>query len=468
MYDVVIVGAGPGGIFSALELSKHSNLSVALVDKGSSISKRFCPSNSNGSSCVQTCEPCSTMCGFGGAGAFSDGKLNIAQDLLGDVRIGNYISTDDFIRLVKKVDDIWLGYGAPDKVFGEDKEKTDEYYKKCKHAGIKLLVSKIRHLGTDLAFNSLKEMQNNLKESGVDLIFKKKVEKLVPNCSKIEGVQLEDGELIKAKNVAVFPGRDGTTWFEKQCRDLKLQMQTHPVDLGVRVEVPAEVTKKLTDVLYEPKMFARPNPFRDQVRTFCVCPGGSVTVETVKINGSKITSVNGHSYKDKKTENTNFALLAKTDFTSPFNQPTLYAAHIAHLANLLSGGVLVQRLGDVLAGRRSTRRRIERSRIVPTLKTAVPGDISYALPYRQLTNIIETLRSMEKVMPGIFSMSDTLLYAAEVKFYSASPKLSSSLETEVKNLFAGGDGVGVSRNLVHASVCGLKVAEEIIKRNGGK
>lgn len=459
-YDVIIIGAGPAGLFAVLELVRNSNLSVILLEKGKPLNKRICPADKKKIKC-QICGVCAKTTGWGGAGAFSDGKLNIARTNLG-VGITDFIKVTDFQRLVQKTDDFWLEFGAPQKVYGVNEKKIKIIKQSVKKAGMELKVSPIRHLGTENTVKILQKMYDFLKKR-VEIRFNSRVEKiLVDKNRKVTGVTLADGRTFRAKHLIVAPGREGMSWFAKECLRLGLKQVNHPIEIGVRVEIPAKTMKHLTDVLYEAKISYRTKTFDNLVRTFCMCPNGWVTVENVNGEG-RIQSVNGHSYKNKKSKNTNFALLVRTNFTEPFKEPNLYGSYVTGLANLISGGILVQRLGDLLAGRRSNPERMKEGRVKPTLKSAVPGDLAFALPYRHLVNLLETLRTLDKVAPGVFSF-DTLLYGIEVKFYSSSPKLSPYLETEIGNLFACGDGAGVSRNLVHASVSGLLAAEEIIRR----
>jgi len=462
-YDCIIVGAGPAGLFSAIEFVKNSQLNILILEKGQSLGKRICPADKGNIEC-QSCLTCAKTTGWGGAGAFSDGKLNIAKTNQG-VRITDFIDLKDFKRLVTKSDELWLDFGAPQKLYGVDDKEIEKIKTAVKRAKMELKVSPIRHLGTENTIEVLESIYQFLKNK-VEIKFNSRVEKILVEDQKIKGVLLENGEKYFAKYVIVAPGREGMTWFTKECQKLNLEQINHPIEIGVRVEVPAKVMKSLTDVLYEAKISHRTETFDNTVRTFCMCPNGYVTMENVDAEG-RIKSVNGHSYKNKKSDNTNFALLVKTNFTYPFKEPNLYGTYVAGLANLISGGILVQRLGDLLAGRRSNPERMKSSKVKPTLKSAVPGDLAFVLPYRHLTNLLETLKAMDKVAPGVFSF-DTLLYGVEIKFYSSSPKLTNFLETEVENLFACGDGAGVSRNLVHASVSGLFAAEEINRRGVNK
>lgn len=459
-YDCIIVGAGPAGIFAALELTKDKNLKVLLLEKGKSIDGRMCSKVKKGEDCVD-CKICDKTKGWGGGGAFSDGKLNIATTTIG-VRMTDYMSKTDFVRLVKIADDLWVKHGAPKKLFGIDEVKIRKICRLCKKAGLFFKTSPIRHIGTGKSFEILRNMYEALKPQ-TDVIFKAEASEILVKDRQAIGVRLKNGDKYFADNTIVAPGREGSSWFAKECQRLNLDKVIHPVEIGVRVEVPSKVMKKLTDVLYEAKISYMGKTFNDFVRTFCMCPNGFVTSEKIAVGDKTVFSANGHSFSDRKSNNTNFALLVRNNFTVPFKEPNLYGTYVTGLSNLLSGGVLVQKLGDLLAGRRSTPERIKQGRVKPTLTDAVPGDLAFALPYRHIVNLLEMLRAMDKLAPGIFSF-DTLLYGTEIKFFSSGPVLNKSLETQIKNLYACGDGAGVSANLVHASVSGLLVAENILVR----
>jgi len=457
-YDVIIVGAGPAGIFSALELIRgNPDIKVLLIEKGQDIDNRTCPAKTGDSVCVR-CTECSLLCGWGGAGAFSDGKLSLSKDIGGN--LSRYIDDTELDDLITYTDSIYVEFGAPEKVYGEDQSKIKELRKKTHQHGLTLIPSRIRHIGTDRCPEILKRLRTFLN-SKVEILFLKDVRKILSDSGKVAGVEINSGERFYGEFVVVAPGREGALWLERQARSLGLSLLKNPVDIGVRVELKAEVLEPLTQSTYEPKLIYMTKKFNDRIRTFCVNPNGEVVREYVK----GVWIVNGHSYAGKKTDNTNFALLVSTHFTEPFNEPHLYGRYIARLANLLGRGVIVQRLGDLKAGRRSTHQRIQEGSVRPTLRDATPGDLSFALPHRYISNIIEMLEAMDKIAPGV-NDDHTLLYGIEVKFYSRQIKLTRDLETEIRNLFAVGDGAGVSRGLIQASASGVLVAREILRRIG--
>ena len=453
-YDVIIVGAGPAGIFSALELTEKNHLNVLILDRGLDIDDRKCPS-SRGFECVH-CEPCSVLSGWGGAGAYSDGKLTHSTEVGG--WLNQYLSSKELMKLVKYVDGIYLQYGASEQIYGGDEEKVDEIERKASLAGLKLIRQKVRHMGTDKCLETLRRMRQELDDK-VTFFPKTDIQGLLVDNQKIKGVKTSDGEEYLAKYVIIAPGRSGAEWLQTEAQFLGLKTVNNPVDVGVRVEVLASVMEKLTKALYEPKLIYFSKQFDDQVRTFCVSPYGEVTTESY----DGVLTVNGQSYAERKTENTNFALLVSTSFTEPFKEPVAYGKYVARLSNLLSGGVMVQRLGDLVSGRRSTPERLARSVITPTLKNATPGDLSFVLPYRYLSDIREMLQALDVIVPGVHSR-DTLLYGVEVKFYSSHLQLNNELETKIKNMFTIGDGAGVTRGLIQASASGVIVAREILKR----
>ncbi len=457
-YDVIIIGSGPAGIFAALELVRNSGLKILMIEKGSDIERRACPMIESDTPCVQ-CSLCSILCGWGGAGAYSDGKLTLTPEFGG--RLKDYLSEQDLSSFIKHVDSLYLSFGAGGSVHGEDTAALSRLKRKAAGYNLELIPARIRHIGTDLC----KEVLRNIREylnGKIDVLFDTAVSGINTTNGSVSGVTTADGKSYSAKQVIVAVGREGSSWLSGEAKRIGLSLQKNPVDIGVRVELPASIMKDITDIAYEGKFIYSSRRFRDRVRTFCMNPYG----EVVKEYSEGIYSVNGHSYKNQKTENTNFALLVSTDFTEPFDDPISYGRYIAGLANLLGGGVIVQRLGDLKMGRRSTTGRIGEGSVRPTLEDATPGDLSFVLPYRHLHNITEILEALDNVAPGVNS-GDTLLYGVEVKFYSMKLKLTAALETEVTDLFAAGDGAGVTRGLIQASISGVVAAREVLKRAGG-
>jgi hypothetical protein len=455
-YDVIIVGAGPAGIFSALELLKQKeHAKILMIEKGKDIEKRLCPMKIREISCA-TCPECALLSGWGGAGAFSDGKLNLSPEIGGF--LSNYIDRSAIQSLITYVDGIYVNYGAPKKIYGDNKEEVHRIEKLVSENNLLLIPSEIRHIGTDRCKTVLTNIKDSLKGK-VEILFSSEAERVIIEKRKAAGIRLKDSTRLYSKFVILAPGREGSRWLEKETKRLHLTLSNNPVDIGVRVEIPASVFEPLTKITYEPKLIFYSKKFNDKVRTFCVNPYGEVVKEYLK----GIWTVNGHSYAHMKSNNTNFALLVSTFFTEPFDEPILYGRYIAGLANLLGNGVIVQRLGDLQQGRRSTHERILQGSVQPTLKDVTPGDLSFVIPYRHLSDILEMLEALDKIAPGVNS-AHTLLYGAEVKFYSRYPKLTESLETEINNLFAVGDGAGVSRGLIQASVSGVMAASAIVKR----
>jgi len=459
-YDVAIVGAGPAGIFASLELC-NAGLGVLLLDKGGEIDARVCPVQNGSGRCV-LCSPCHLVSGFGGAGAFSDGKLTLSTQVGG--RLEDLIGPEQAQALIDYVDSIYLKFGAPPKVYGTG-ENIAALEQQAALAGLKLIPVKLRHLGTEFCHEALKAMQNHLS-SKLDIRLGTTIKNIIVDNGKVKAVETIDGERLDCHYLILAPGREGAEWLCNEAGRLKLSLNSNPVDVGCRVEVPMATMEKLTSILYESKLEFYSKSFNDRVRTFCMCPGGEVIMESTGGSDPVIT-VNGVGYAQPRTKNTNFALLVSTTFTEPFHEPIAYGKYLARLANILSGSVLVQRLGDLMGGHRSTQARLQDNPIEPSLKAATPGDLSFALPYRYLKSIVEMLQAMDKLTPGVAS-PHTLLYGIEVKFYSSQPKLTPCLETEVSNMFAAGDGAGVSRGLVQASASGIVAAREILKRLGKK
>jgi uncharacterized FAD-dependent dehydrogenase len=457
-YDVVIVGAGPAGIFASLELY-NAGLDVLLLDKGREIDARVCPVQ-NRSGCCALCSPCHLVSGFGGAGAFSDGKLTLSTQVGG--RLKELVGFEQARALIDYVDSIYLRFGAPPKVYGMGKNTT-ELEREAALAGLTLTPVKLRHLGTELCHETLKAMQNYLSPK-LDIRLRTTIKNIIVDDGAVKSVETNHGERLSCRYLILAPGREGAEWLCNEAARLKLSLDSNPVDVGCRIEVPMTTMEKLTSTLYESKLEFYSRSFNDRVRTFCMCPGGEVIMESTGGSDPVIT-VNGIGYTQPRTKNTNFALLVSTTFTEPFHEPIAYGKYLARLANVLSGGVLVQRLGDLMDGHRSTQARLQNSPIEPSLKAATPGDLSFALPYRYLKSIVEMLQAMDKLVPGVASPY-TLLYGIEVKFYSGQLKLTPCLETEIRNIFAAGDGAGVSRGLVQASASGIVAAREILKRLG--
>lgn len=457
MYDVVIIGGGPAGIFAAYELGRSGRLRVLLVERGPNLEQRVCPNRITGEGCLN-CRHCSIMSGWGGAGAFSDGKLTLTADFGGWLE--EYVGREAVERLIDQVDRIYLDFGATDRIYGENNEAVESLRSRASAAGLRLVPARIRHLGTENNAQILKAMRECIERT-VDVRTLTAVERVLIKSGKAAGVRLEDGREIAASYVIAAPGRQGAEWFQRECAALGIEARNNLVDIGVRVEVPASSMEEITREVYESKLIYFTPTFHDQIRTFCMNPGGEVVME----NTDGVITVNGHSYRDssRHTANTNFALLVRQEFTEPFNEPLTYGRSIARLANMLGHGVIVQRLGDLRRGRRSTPVRIREGGVAPTLSGAVPGDLGLALPHRYMVDIVEMLSALERLAPGV-DHDDTLLYGVEVKFYSARPKLSGELETPIPHLLAIGDGAGVTRGLAQASASGLVAAQTVMRR----
>ena len=455
-YDIIIVGAGPGGIFSAYELSaKNPNLNVAVFESGKPLAKRHCPIDGEKVKTCIGCKSCSIMSGFGGAGAFSDGKYNITNDFGGTLY--KHVGKKKAIELMEYVDEINMRYGGEGtKLYST---AGTAFSTECIKHDLHLLNASVRHLGTDISYTVLENMYADLKGK-VDFYFNTPVESI----SIIDG-----GYEVKCKNASytakkciVSAGRIGSKWMEKVCRELDIPTTSTRVDIGVRVELPAEVFAHITDELYESKIVYRTKQYGDKVRTFCMNPKGAVVNE----NTNGIITVNGHSYEDpaRQTGNTNFALLVAKHFSEPFKDSNGYGESIARLSNMLGGGVIVQRFGDLIRGQRSTKSRIDEAFITPTLK-ATPGDLSLVLPKRILDGIIEMIYALDKVAPGTAN-DDTLLYGVEVKFYNMEVTVDENLESCHEGLYIIGDGSGITHSLSHASASGVHVARNIIENIG--
>ena len=453
-YDVIIIGAGPGGIFTAYELVTKSArpLRVGVFEMGKPLEKRKCPIDGEKvKSCIR-CKSCSIMSGFGGAGAFSDGKYNITNDFGGSLH--EYIGKAKALELMRYVDEINLKYGGEGtKLYST---ANTSIRRKCLENGLHLLDAEVRHLGTDINYVVLQRLYGFLQDK-VDFHFDAMVSEVRHGD---EGYTVQVGEdSFRAPKLVVSVGRSGSKWMEGICREMGIRTRSNRVDIGVRVELPAEVFSHLTDELYESKIIYRTEKFEDLVRTFCMNPRGAVVSE----NTNGIVTVNGHSYEDpaKHTANTNFALLVSQHFSEPFKDSNGYGESIARLSNMLGGGVIVQRFGDLIRGRRSTPGRIAGSFVTPTL-SATPGDLSLVIPKRILDGIIEMIHALDKIAPGTAN-DDTLLYGVEVKFYNMEVALDRNLETSMPGMFVIGDGSGVTHSLSHASASGVYVARHLLE-----
>ena len=447
-YDVLIIGAGPGGIFSAYELIQQDpNLRVGVFEAGHALGGRKCPIDGNKIKSCIGCKTCSIMSGFGGAGAFSDGKYNITNDFGGTLY--EYIGKKEAIDLMRYVDTINLAYGGEGtKLYST---AGSRFKKQCMQNDLHLLDASVRHLGTDINYVVLENLYEYLKDK-VEFYFDTLVESVEVLADGEEGyrIQCKDASYT-CKDCIISVGRSGSKWMEEVCKDLSIPTNSN------RVELPAEIFSHLTDELYESKIVYRTQKYEDKVRTFCMNPKGAVVNE----NTNGIITVNGHSYEDpeKQTENTNFALLVSKHFSEPFKDSNGYGESIARLSNMLGGGVMVQRFGDLIRGQRSTRKRIEESFVTPTLN-ATPGDLSLVLPKRILDGIVEMIYALDKIAPGTAN-DDTLLYGVEVKFYNMEVEVDEHLQTNYKGLYVIGDGSGITHSLSHASASGVYVAREI-------
>ena len=461
--DVVIVGAGPAGIFTAIEmLRKGSKKKIVIVEKGQSIEKRSCP-KSKTKKCMN-CKPyCHITTGFSGAGAFSDGKLSLSYEVGGDLPtlIGENLAQET----IDYTDKIYLEFGADEHIEGIDNnEEVKEIRKRAIQAGLKLVDCPIRHLGTEKAQDLYLALEHWLLDNGVEILFGYECSNIILDGDICKGVYIskkDDAREIYAKQTVIATGRRGAEWLEKICAEHNIAHQPGTVDIGVRVEVRNEVIEKVNDVLYESKLIGYPKPFKNKVRTFCQNPGGFVSQENYD---NDLAVVNGHSYKDKKSGNTNVAILCSHNFNYPFNQPIEYAQKVGELTNMLGAGhILVQRFGDILDGKRTWEKELSHSNLRPSLPDAVAGDITAAMPYRAMVNIINFIQAMDHVVPG-FASTETLLYSPELKFYSNRIKMDENFNTNVKGLHCLGDSSGWTRGLMMASVMGVLMGRQLVER----
>lgn len=456
-YDVIIVGAGPAGMFSAYELtSKKKNLRILIIDEGPDIKGRICPMEETGK-CID-CRPCTIMSGVGGSGTFSDGILNLRPDIGGDLTELTKNERTSW-QLVEKVDSIFLKFGAPKKIYGTSK-KVEDLKRKAASVGIKFVEIKQRHMGTDNAPKVIENFSNFLKSKGVKFLLRTKVEDLLIEKNSSKGVKLKNGNTLKGKNTILAPGRVGASWLNDLVEKHEIKAKFMPIDVGVRVEVPSIIMDSVVKVNRDPKFHIRTKKYDDFIRTFCLNHQGFV----VKENYNGMIGVNGHSMITKKSQNTNFAFLVRISLTKPLENTIKYGRSIAKLATTIGGGMpILQRIGDLRRGRRSHFESIIQNPVQPTLKEFTPGDISMALPHRIVMDIIEGLEKLNEVIPGVASDS-TLLYAPEIKFYATQLEVDENLESSVKNLFAAGDGTGLSRDIVKAAATGILAAQGILRK----
>lgn len=473
-YDVIIIGAGPSGIFCAYELKrKCPDMKVLMIEKGRNIEDRQCPKRKT-KVCVG-CQPCSITTGFAGAGAFSDGKLSLSPDVGGT--LPEILGYEEATELIHEADEIYLKFGADKKVYGiEDEEAITAIRTKAIRANLKLIECPIRHLGTEEGYKIYTRLQEHLLDAGVEILFRTMATDILIEDDSVKGVVTDKGETYYAPEIVSGVGREGSEWFANICKMHNIETKNGTVDVGVRVEVRDEIMKELNEKLYEAKLVYYTPTFDDKVRVFCTNPSGEVATEyyesgvATEYYENGLAVVNGHAYKSKdmKTNNTNFALLVSKNFTEPFKSPIEYGKHIAQLGNMLCDGkILIQRYGDFRRGRRTTEERLNRNNITPTLKDAVPGDLSLVFPHRIMVAIDEMIQALDKVTPGIAS-DETLLYGVEVKFYSNKVLVDKNFETNIHGLRAMGDGASITRGLQQASANGLKVARAILEKRGGK
>ena len=464
MYDLIIVGAGPAGIFTALELVKKGQKDkILIIEKGRPVENRVCP-KSKTKECIN-CKPyCNITTGFSGAGAFSDGKLSLSPEVGGE--LPDLIGTDVAEEMIKYTDGLYLNFGADDKVEGVgNNEKVKEIRRKAIKASLKLVDCPIRHLGTEKAQDIYYKIEQYLLENGVEIMFDTHVEDILLDGSECKGIIINDKknskQTILAKRTVIATGRRGADWLEKICEAHNITHEAGIVDIGDRGECRNEMMEEVNNVLYESKLIGYPKPFKNKVRTFCQNPGGFVSQENYD---NDLAVVNGHSYKELKSNNTNLSILCSAKFTEPFNQPIAYAQKVGELTNMLGNGkVLVQRYGDILDGKRTWQHELNNSNLKPTLIDAVAGDITSAMPYRPMLNIINFIKAVDEVVPG-FASDETLLYSPELKFYSNKIKMDVNFNTNISNLHCLGDSSGWTRGLMMASVMGVMMARSIVDR----
>lgn len=471
-YDLIVVGMGPSSIFLAYELvqlGKYKN--VLLIEEGKEVEKRFCPIEKSGT-CIK-CRPfCNITSGFSGAGAFSDGKLSLYNPDDDDIYVGGslheYIGVEKTKELIDYTDKIYLAFGADTKVEGvEHKEEIKKIYDKAKKEDINLINIPIRHLGTEKSHEIYRKIEEYLREHGINLMFETIVEDLIVENGKVQGVKIKPAKDVERKvelqkiyseKVVMAVGRKGANWLTEMCTKHKIATRPGIVDIGVRYELPDSIMEKVNKYMYEGKFIGRPEPFRDKVRTFCQNPSGFVSTEVYDDN---LALVNGHSYKDKKSKNTNLAILVSHNFTYPFNKPIDYGRNVAkNLNELGNGNIVVQRLGDIYRGKRTWENELKLNSVEPTLKAAVAGDITFALGYRTMTDILQFIRALDKVIEG-FANPDNLLYGPEIKFYSNKVDIDNNFETNIKGLYSIGDGGGMTRGLMMASCSGVQLARNL-------
>jgi hypothetical protein len=462
--DILIIGAGPSGIFTAYELLKKGKpRHILIVEQGAPIEKRYCPKQDTGK-CVH-CVPCNITAGFSGAGAYSDGKLSLSYEVGGD--LPQLVGQDVVEKTIPYTDGIYLGFGADEHVEGlAQPERIRDIRRRAIASGLKLVDCPIRHLGTENARQIYQKLQQHLLDAGVEMLFHSLATDLIVKDQTCHGAMIStpQGEVeVLAKRTVVSAGRLGADWLDEQCRKHGVAREAGNVDIGVRVEVRNEIMDEVNELLYESKLIGYPQPFKNKVRTFCQNPGGYVTQENYD---EGLALVNGHAYKGQKSNNTNVAILCTHHFTVPFDQPILYAQMVGKMVNMLANGsILVQRYGDIFEGKRTWAKELSLSNVEPTLPDAVAGDISAALPYRTLTNILNFIQAMDKVVPG-FASPETLLYAPEIKFYSNRVLMDKNLHTSVKNLSCLGDASGWTRGLMMSSTMGVLMARSIIEEEG--